>query len=259
MNIPQAVLIFSFIFGTCIGSFLNVCIYRIPRNKSIVFPGSFCPLCGQNIPFYLNIPVLSYILIRGRCSNCKAGISIKYPLVEIITGLAAVFSVVKFNLSLEAGFWFVFISVLIVISFIDFDLQIIPDIISIPGIFVFSLSIFLVPGMTLKNAVLGVLAGGGSLYIVALTYYLIRKEEGMGGGDIKLLAMMGAATGWKGILFIIFTASLLGTIAGLFIMIMTRFNDTKLRIPFGPFLSAGAVLYVFYGTYLINWYFSYLG
>lgn len=252
---PALLLIPIFIFGMCIGSFLNVCIYRIPRNKSIVYPGSFCPACKQKIPFYLNIPVISYLLIKGRCSNCKTRISARYPVVEILTGAVAIFTVMKFGPTPEAVFWFVFISVLITVSFIDFDLQIIPDIISIPGIFIFSLSIFIVPEMTLTNAVLGILSGGGSLYLVAMSYYLLKKEEGMGGGDIKLLAMIGAATGWQGVLFIIFTASLIGTGAGIFMMITTKFNNTKLRIPFGPFLSAGTILYIFYGRILIEWYF----
>ncbi len=257
LNTPFT-LITGFIFGACIGSFLNVCIYRIPEGKSIAFPGSFCPKCKSSIPFYLNIPILSYIIIKGKCRNCNSHISIRYPVVELITALFALATVNKFNISMETIFWFSFICVLITITFIDIDLQIIPDIISIPGIFIFALSTVIVPGMTIQNTLLGILSGGGSLYLVAVIYYLIRKEEGMGGGDIKLLAMIGAATGWQGVIFTIFVGSLTGTIAGTLIMIITRAANAKLRIPFGPYLSAGAIIYIFWGTPLIEWYFNFL-
>ncbi|NOX34359.1 MAG: prepilin peptidase, partial [Deltaproteobacteria bacterium] len=134
------------------------------------------------------------------------------------------------------------------------DYQIIPDIISVPGIFIFASSFYFLPEMTFSDTVLGILAGGGSLYAVALFYYYLRKNEGMGGGDIKLLAMIGAATGIKGVLFTIFTGSVFGTIVGLLIMVYTRIADSKLKIPFGPFLSSGAILYIFFGRQLIQWY-----
>ncbi|SLM32956.1 PilD [Desulfamplus magnetovallimortis] len=247
-----------FIFGACIGSFLNVCIYRIPKDKSIIFPGSFCPVCRYKIPFYLNIPIISYIILGGKCKNCRTPISIRYPAIELLTALFALAVVMKFNLTLEALFWFSFIAVLIIITFIDIDFQIIPDILSIPGIFIFAFSPAAVPWMTLKESMLGILAGGGSLYFVAISYYLVRKEDGMGGGDIKLLAMIGAATGWKGVFFTIMTASVTGTVAGLLIMLITRSVNTRLRLPFGPYLSFGAILYIFFGTDIIRWYFNFL-
>lgn len=241
-------------FGACIGSFLNVCIYRIPRKKSIVFPGSSCPLCKQSIPFYLNIPIVSYMILKGKCRYCNSPISFRYPLVEALTGFIAAALVLKFDLSAPALFYSVFISVLIVISFIDMDSQIIPDIISLPGIIIFASSPFFLPEMSFKETITGIIAGGGSLYLIGLFYYLIRKQEGMGGGDIKLLAMIGAATGWKGVLFTAFTGSLLGTIAGIITMVVTRVADIKLKIPFGPYLSAGAIIYIFFGKQLIAWY-----
>jgi len=256
MLLPAPVLGTVFIFGACIGSFLNVCIYRIPQNKSIVSPGSSCPSCNKHIPVYLNIPIISYIILRGRCRYCNKSISLRYPAVETLTAVSAVALVLKFNLTPAAFFWFVFIAVLITISFIDIDLQIIPDVLSLPGILIFSTSSLFIPEITLKDSIIGILSGGGSLYGVAVLYYLIRKEEGMGGGDIKLLAMIGAATGWKGVLFTIFSGSLLGTIAGVIIMAATKIANIKLRIPFGPYLSAGAVIYIFFGEQLINWYFS---
>ena len=247
--------LFIFIFGACIGSFLNVCIYRIPENKSIVFPGSSCPDCNKPIPFYCNIPVLSYICLMGRCKFCKSPISLRYPLIETLTGIFAILLFQKFGLTPAMGFLFVFICVLITISFIDIDHQIIPDIISLPGILIFTSSFYFLPEMTIANTLMGILAGGGSLYAVALLYYCLRKQEGMGGGDIKLLAMIGAVTGIKGVFFTIFAGSLLGTGLGILVMLYTRISDIKkLRIPFGPFLSSGAILYIFFGKQLIQWY-----
>ena len=246
--------VFIFIIGACIGSFLNVCIYRIPENNSIITPGSFCPACKKGIPFYCNIPVLSYLFLKGRCKFCHKPISIRYPIIEILAGMFAVVLFYKFGIGQVMIYWFIFISVLITISFIDIDHQIIPDVISLPGILVFASSFYFLPEMTLKNTLLGIVAGGGSLYAVAFLYYLLKKQEGMGGGDIKLLAMIGAAIGIKGVFFTIFAGSLLGTFFGLLIMIYTKIADSKLKIPFGPFLSMGAILYIFFGEQLILWY-----
>lgn len=246
----------AFMFGSCIGSFLNVCIYRIPLKKSIISPGSYCPTCKNAIPFYLNIPVAAYILLKGRCRHCKTKIPARYPLVEFLTGAMAVLIYLKFGFTPTAFFWFVFTSTLITISFIDFDHQIIPDIISLPGILVFAASFYFVPEMTAKQTILGILVGGGSLYSVAVIYSIVRKEEGMGGGDIKLLAMIGAAVGVKGVLFTIFAGSLFGTLIGVTLMICARTSDLKFKIPFGPYLSLGAICYVFYGQPIIDWYFS---
>ena len=246
--------LFVFIFGLCIGSFLNVCIYRIPEKNSIVTPGSFCPNCKNSLPFYCNIPLLSYLVLKGRCKFCKVSISIRYPMIEMLTGIVFVLLFHRFGLTPVMGYWFVFTSVLIVISFIDMDHQIIPDILSLPGIVIFASSFYFLPEMEIKNVLLGIFAGGGSLYAIAFLYYLLRKQEGMGGGDIKLLAMIGAATGIKGVLFTLFSGSLFGTLSGLLIMLYTRIADTKLKIPFGPFLSLGAIVYIFFGQQLIHWY-----
>jgi leader peptidase (prepilin peptidase)/N-methyltransferase len=245
-----------FIFGICIGSFLNVCIYRIPAGKSIITPASACPSCRTTLAFYCNIPIFSYLFLKGRCNYCGAAISARYPIVEGITGLVAVSVFFKFGLGMQALFWFTFICTLIVISFIDIDHQIIPDVISLPGIAVFATSFIFIPQMTVKHALFGVLLGGGSLTLVALVYYLLRRQEGMGGGDIKLLAMIGAAIGPKGVLFTIFMGSLAGSIVGFAIILMTRHSGMKLKIPFGPYLSIGAVLYVFYGETITSWYFN---
>ncbi|MFH2045562.1 MAG: A24 family peptidase [Pseudomonadota bacterium] len=250
--------ILTFIFGLCIGSFMNVCIYRLPLSKSIVTPRSMCPGCGSFINFYDNIPVLSYIFLRGKCRKCNIHIPLRYPLVEIISGFAALSCFIKFGLSVETLVYFAFTAALIVITFIDIDHQIIPDVISLPGIPIgLLLASFFLPSMNFKESIIGILAGGGSLFAVAWIYSLITKKEGMGGGDIKLLAMIGSFIGWQGVLFTIFTASLTGTIVGITVMLKTRKN-VKLAVPFGPFLSIGAILYILFGTEMISWYFNIL-
>ena len=242
------------VFGLCIGSFLNVCIYRVPAAKSIVFPGSMCPSCQTPIRIYDNIPLLGFLWLGGRCRHCRAPISIRYPLIELLTGTLALGLFLKYGASLDAVIYFAFACVLIVITFIDIDHRIIPDRISLPGIFVFFLAALALPSMTWLEALLGIAIGGGSLFLVALVYHLLTRKEGMGGGDIKLLAMIGALLGWKGVLFTIFVSSAVGTLTGLAIMAATRQN-MKLAVPFGPFLSIGALAYVFVGPQLIGWYF----
>ena len=254
----MAINIIIFIFGLCIGSFMNVCIFRLPLSKSIVTPRSMCPGCNSLISAYDNIPVISYILLRGKCRNCKISISPRYPLVEIISGLTALAVFMRFGISSEGLIYFAFISALVVITFIDIDHRIIPDTISLPGIPAgFLLASLLLPSMNYKSSLAGILTGGGSLLAVAWIYNLITKKEGMGGGDIKLLAMIGAFTGWKGVLFTIFVASATGTLSGIAVMLKTQ-KDMKLAVPFGPFLSIGAILYIFFGTSLISWYFRLL-
>jgi len=247
---------FIFIFGMCIGSFLNVCIYRLPTSKSIADPPrSICPSCNRPIRFYDNIPVLSYIWLKGRCRNCDARISFRYPLVELMNGIVAVALVFKFGLSLESLVYFVFISSLIVITFIDLDHQIIPDIITLPGIPMGLAASFALPTISFKASVLGLVLGGGSLWFVAWAYNLIARRDGMGGGDIKLLAMMGTIIGWKGVIFTIFASSLIGSCIGITMMLIKNKN-MKFAIPFGPFLSVGAIVYVFLGSRFIAWYLS---
>jgi leader peptidase (prepilin peptidase) / N-methyltransferase len=244
-----------FMFGMCIGSFLNVCIYRLPSSTSIINPSrSFCPQCNSAIQFYDNIPVLSYLWLKGRCRNCKAPISPRYPLVELMTGILAIAILFKFHLTLEGVIYFVFTSSLLVITFIDIDHKIIPDIISLPGIPIGLAASFVLPAMTFKSSLLGLLAGGGSLLLVAWTYSLITRKEGMGGGDIKLLGMIGTFIGWKGVIFTIFAASLTGTLVGMIVMLL-KGKNLKFAIPFGPFLSIGAMSYVFFGKKVIFWYF----
>ena len=265
---PETLLleILSFILGAIIGSFLNVCIFRIPRDKSIVRPGSSCPGCGAPIRFYDNIPLISYLIIlRGKCRKCGEPISIRYAAVELLTALLFAAIVALFGLSVDAAAALIFACILIVISFIDLEFQIIPDIFSLGGLLLGMILSFvrtppffgqeiLVPFGSLPailQSLLGVLLGGGILYAIARLYEVVRKAEGMGGGDIKLLAMIGAFCGITGVVFSLVAGSIVGALVGLPLMLI-KGKDTKYAVPFGPFLSLGALLYVFAGDTLIN-------
>ncbi len=255
MPFPIAFPIFAFIFGAVVGSFLNVCICRLPEQTSVVSPRSSCPLCGNLIRWYDNIPILSIVILRGRCRACGAPISLRYPLVEALNGLLTLFLFVRFGPTLTFLALFIFCSSLVVITFIDLDHQIIPDVISLPGIVIGFAFAFFLPGLGWQNSLVGILAGGGSLMLVAFVYQWLTGKDGMGGGDIKLLAMMGAFLGWRSIPFIIFVASLVGSVIGVSLM-LARGRDSKLAIPFGPFLAFSATLYIFFGSWIITWYLS---
>jgi len=257
MLLPYLIEMFIFLMGLCIGSFLNVCIYRLPESKSIVHPRSMCPNCDTRIPFYDNIPLFSYLWLKGQCRRCKVKISMRYPMVELLGGLVALGTYLRFGLTIETLIYYVFIAALLVVTFIDLDHRIIPDVITLPGIPICFAASFALPAITYKDALLGILVGGGSLFLVAWVYTLLTKKEGMGGGDIKLLAMMGAIVGWQGVLFTIFVASLVGTLAGFAVMLQSR-KGMKLAVPFGPFLSIGSITYIFFGTELVTWYLNLL-
>jgi leader peptidase (prepilin peptidase)/N-methyltransferase len=237
---------FAFIFGAVVGSFLNVCIFRMPAKISIIKPLSQCPQCHHPIRLYDNIPLISYIVLRGKCRDCGGKISWQYPLVELITALLSLFLSLKFGLSLIFLIFFIFTAVLIVIAFIDLDHQIIPDVLTIPGIPVFFLLAVFVVKVPWLEALIGLLVGGGVLFAIAFVYELLTKREGMGGGDIKLLAMIGGFLGWKSLIFILLFSSFSGVIVGITAMIIKK-QDTKYAVPFGPFLSAAAVAYLFLG------------
>lgn len=246
-------LICAFVFGAVIGSFLNVCIYRIPAGQSIVSPPSSCPDCGRRIRWYENIPILSYLFLLGRCAGCKKPISIRYPLVEALNGLLFVLIFYSFGFSWATPVYSLFVSMLVVITFIDLDHQIIPDMISLPGIGIGFACSFLIPWVGWLDSLLGIVLGGGLLLLIAMGYEYLAKREGMGGGDIKLLAMLGAFMGWKAIFPIVFIASLVGTLIGVPVMLLGK-KDTKLALPFGPFLSFAAIIYLLWGDEIVTWY-----
>ncbi len=257
MSIYLFINLTAFVIGACIGSFLNVCIYRIPVGLSIVSPGSSCPQCKTMIPFYDNIPILSYLVLMGRCRNCRTFISFRYPFVEILTGFFAFSCALVFGPTLYSLTVFVFIATLIVVTFIDIDHRIIPDSISLSGIPIFFLAGLANPSLHWQDSALGILAGGGTLYAVAWGYQIVTGRDGMGGGDIKLLAMIGAMVGWRGVIFTVFASSVIGTLIGMLTMIKSG-KGMRLAIPFGPFLSTGAVIYLFFGNQLIYWYINML-
>jgi len=235
-----------FVFGAAIGSFFNVCIFRLPAKESIVKPRSRCPHCHHPLSFYDNIPIISFIFLQGICRYCDKAISWRYPLVELITALLALLLFIKFGLTLKFLVFFIFIAVLIVITFIDLDHQIIPDILTLPGIPIFFLAAIFLVKVPWLEALLGLLIGGGILFAIAVVYEFISKREGMGGGDIKLLAMIGGFLGWKSLIFILLFSSLAGALIGIAAMIIKK-QDMKYAVPFGPFLSAAVVAYIFWG------------
>jgi leader peptidase (prepilin peptidase) / N-methyltransferase len=247
----------ALVFGLCIGSFLNVCIYRLPLGQSIIRPRSRCMQCGNSVRAYDNIPVISYLILRGRCRDCRSPISARYPLVEMMSGVFAAMTVLKYGIGLPAMIVFLFIAALLVITFIDLDHRIIPDLISLPGIPVGFAASFGLSSITPVESLIGILSGGGSLFLVAWGYQLLTRREGMGGGDIKLLAMIGAFLGWKGVIFTVFVSSLTGTLAGM-AMIGLKGGNMKLAVPFGPFLAIGAIAYVFTGPELMQWYVNWI-
>jgi len=252
------ILFLAFALGTIIGSFLNVCIHRLPKDESIIAPSSHCPHCGTSIHFYDNVPLLSFILLRGKCRECKASISIRYPLVEFLMGGFSLILLHQYGISLLYITYLAFFASLTVISFIDISHKIIPDVISLSGIVAGLAISWFHPQISFKDSLIGVFLGGGTLYLVASGYHLVTKREGMGGGDVKLLAMIGAFIGWKGVLFTILCSSFLGALVGVVLVLSSSKADGKYAVPFGPFLSLGAVIYIFWGKALIGWYWALL-
>ena len=249
---PLFVLVFAGAFGAIVGSFLNVCIHRLPLGASIVWPSSACPHCKRELAWYENIPVASYLVLRARCRTCKAPISSRYPFVEALTG------------AMFAGAWWyygpgpllasrlVFGSALIVLFAIDLEHHLLPNAITLPGIVVgFAFSLITEPGWI--ASMIGLMAGGGVLYLVAVAYYRIRHEEGLGMGDPKMLAMVGAFLGWKLTLLTLMLASLTGTAVGLGMMAAGR-GTLKYALPFGCFLAVGAAASGTVGPALLDWY-----
>ncbi|MHC1745174.1 MAG: A24 family peptidase [Syntrophobacteraceae bacterium] len=245
--------VLAFVIGCCIGSFLNVVVYRLPAGKSIVSPGSACPQCGQPIAFYDNIPVLSYFILRGKCRHCKATFSGRYPLVEALCGLFTLMLFRRYGIHPQFFIELLFVYVLVIIAFIDLDTYLIPDVLSLSGIvlgFAFS---FFTPRLGWTDSLVGILLGGGLFYAVAIGYQYLRHQDGLGGGDIKLLGMIGAFLGIAGVLLTVVIASIVGAIVGVIVMRRQKTGLTAM-VPFGPFLSLGALVYLFWGHSLIQWY-----
>ena len=270
--------IFAFLLGLIIGSFLNVCILRIPSGKSIIMPASACPKCGREIRPYDNIPVISYLLLGGKCRGCKAKISPMYPLVELLTGLLFLACFLVFGLTVEAAKWAAFSAIMIVLVFTDLRERILPDVVNFTGLAVgLTFSFFTQPTdgtalwianhiftfpppdplLSCADAALGAVVGGGLLWLVSEAYFRLRGREGMGLGDVKMMLMVGSFLGAKRTLLTILAGSVLGSILGVAV-ILARRRDADYELPFGTFLGAGALLVVFFGTPLVNWYESLL-
>ncbi len=268
-------------FGLIIGSFLNVCIYRLPRHESVVTPGSHCPACGKPVRPYDNIPVLSFLWLRGRCRFCRQPISLQYPMVELLAGLAFFACAREWGPTSPAFVNSLFLSAILVLIFIDYHHQILPNVITLPGVaagFLLSplqaesllrdVNDFLAGNLAVSvypagaeavlpwiSSALGALIGGGTLYLVGLGYQLFRKRQGLGEGDMKMMAMVGSFLGWRLALLIIFAGSFLGSIVGL-LLILFGGKTLQTKLAFGTFLGVASIILLFYGNAFLYWYTS---
>ena len=245
---------FAALFGAIIGSFLNVCIHRLPRDTSIVWPASACPTCGRALSWFENIPIVSYAFLLGRCRTCRAPISMRYPIVEALT--AAMFAL---------AWWYygpgpllvsrlVFGCALIVLFAIDLEHHLLPNVITLTGIIIGFLLSFTTDQPGWRSSLIGIVAGGGVLFLIAEGYYRVRHEEGLGMGDVKMLAMMGAFLGWPLAILSLMIASVAGTIVGIALIVTGR-GTMKYALPFGTFLAIGAAVSAAAGQAILRWYF----
>ena len=271
--------IFFFIIGAAVGSFLNVVIHRVPREESIVFPNSACPKCGKAINSFDNIPVLSWLILRGKCRNCKSPISPRYPAVELLNALLfiLVFWQIGFNPFLPVAL--IFVTTIVALIFIDAEHMILPDVINFPLLFFALLVRIIFPiffsaeyfsdlriyplnqfgglpvwAISLIGAILGGLVGGGSLWLVGKIWKLLRNVDAMGLGDVKMMFAVGALLGWRLVFLSIFIGAFTGAIAGIFVIFGQKKKDFQAQIPFGIFLGIGSIVALLFGERLINWY-----
>lgn len=252
MNLEAAQLAILVLLGLAVGSFLNVCIHRLPRGQSLNSPPSRCPSCDYRLRWFDNIPVLSYVLLGGRCRKCRAGISIRYPVVELITMALFVIHGEVFGWSALLIPRLVFACAMVVLFAIDLEHQLLPNVITLPGIVVGLIaSAVLPPGLV--DAVIGVLIGGGVLWLIGEAYFRYSGHEGMGGGDVKMLAMIGAFLGWKLVLVTLVLSSIAGSLIGLAV-IAFRKGGMKYALPYGTFLALGALVASLAGDAIVNWY-----
>jgi leader peptidase (prepilin peptidase)/N-methyltransferase len=252
---PAFVLLSLGLAGLAVGSFLNVCILRLPRGESVVFPPSRCPSCGQQLRWWHNIPVVSWIALRGRCAFCATRILVRYPLVEALTAVLFVAHGAVFGPGLLLAARLTLAAVLIVLAFIDLDHRMLPNSLTLPFIVVgLAFSAVVPPG--LPAALLGVALGGGLLWLIGEAYYRLRGVEGMGMGDVKMLAMIGAFLGWQGTLVTLIVATLAGAFVGL-LMMATRRGGMRYALPFGTFLALGGIAASLFGDALLGWYLSF--
>jgi leader peptidase (prepilin peptidase)/N-methyltransferase len=244
--------VFVALLGLVIGSFLNVCIYRLPRDQSIVWPASRCTTCGRGLAWYENVPVLSWVALRGRCRTCGERISAMYPIVEACTAVVFVVLFARFGLTPLFAVRALFACAMIVLFVVDLQHQILPNEITVPGVVVgLAASMFLEPGW--RDALVGAVAGGGSLWLIAVAYERLRGQEGLGFGDVKMLAMIGAFLGWQLTLLTLVFASFTGSAVALLLMASRR-AGWQSKLPLGTFLALGALLASVYGDAVVAWY-----
>ena len=252
---------FIFVTGACIGSFLNVCIYRIPLDQSVAFPGSHCPQCKKSISWYDNIPILSYFILRGKCRSCKASFSPRYAVVEATTAILFLLIWLQYGWTVLTPIFFLVVSSLLLATFVDLDHMIIPDRVSIGGMIAGVILSTLFPVIHeqtthlqgLLTSGIGLLIGFGSLWLVSVLGRWAFKKDAMGFGDVKLLGAIGAFLGWRGVLFTIMISSLLGTVVGLAFIVGGK-HEWQSKIPYGPYLAVGAIVWILWGTVWWNAY-----
>jgi len=240
-------------FGLIIGSFLNVVIHRLPREESLVTPRSRCPACQTPIRPWDNVPVVSFLLLRGRCRDCGQPISWRYPLVEGLTGLLFALTVARFGMTFLALSLLFLVSALVVVAFVDIDHQVIPNAITLPGIPLGLLAGLAVGGPPILDRILGALTGAGFLYLVLLYGSALYGRDAMGEGDLNLIALVGAFLGWRGVVVTILFGCVAGSFVGLTMIAFGRLGRRD-HMPFGPFLATGALVALFVGDQLISWY-----
>lgn len=239
------------LFGLMVGSFANVCVHRIPRGESVVHPRSRCPACGAMIAWYDNLPLLSWLLLRGRCRNCGKPISCRYPLLEALMGASWAGLAWHFGPTLLALEAIVLITLLWILTLIDLETFLLPNVLTFPGIAAGLLFSWLQGG--LADAVIGAIAGYGVFWLVARLFYLATKREGMGYGDFKLLAMLGAFMGWQALPFIVLLSSVSGAVIGTLFLLLAR-RGIRTEIPFGPYLALAGVIWFLWGGEIFGWY-----
>jgi leader peptidase (prepilin peptidase) / N-methyltransferase len=257
MTTPIPPVLIFLLFGLMVGSFLNVCIYRMPRGESVVFPGSHCTKCGNAIRWYQNIPILSWIVLRAKCGSCGDPISIIYPLIEAATGALFAAHYLWFGLDPILLPRLIFACSLLVLALIDLEHRILPNPITLGGTVVgFAFSFAFPPGW--QASLIGILLGGGVLFVIGELYLRVRGIEGMGMGDVKMLGMIGAFLGWKAVIVTIMLASMSGALVGV-ILLVARKGDKQYPLPFGTFLSAAALVASFFADAWMDWYVNQLG
>jgi leader peptidase (prepilin peptidase)/N-methyltransferase len=281
-GLPEIVgYIFSFLFGACIGSFLNVVIHRVPNEQSIIFPNSACPKCGKAIAGYDNIPILSWLVLGGKCRNCKVPISARYPAVELLTALIFVAIYWQFGFGWFLPVSLIFASSIIALIFIDSEHMILPNVITYPllifsiivriafppyfaGRYIDDIAAWPIPEFgisspiiaSLIGAVLGAIVGGGFLWVVGEAWKRLRGVDAMGLGDVKMMAAVGALLGWKLTLLSIFLGAFSGALIGVVLIARQKDKDFQAQIPFGIFLGIGTIFSLLFGDRLIEWYVS---